>query len=156
MLTWEEWLESTSCGVHGNFIQLSYTREIGWWHILLLLNLKVLKLKWFESLFYELKSKRLFALELMEIISGLIFKLIMSTKHRFVLLFNIWSWFLQKSPLFLCNDHSIILIFILCFHIFKAIWLILHLLFTEDFIDRSHSLSILLLIIAFLWELPLS
>ena len=156
MLTWEEWLESASSWVHGNFVQLSYTRKVGRWHILLLLNLKVLKLKWFESLFYELKSKRLFTLELMEIISGIIFKLIMAAKHRFVWLFNIWSWFLQQSPLFLSYDHSIILIFILCFRIFKSIWLILDLLFTEDFINRSHSLSILLLIIAFLWELPLS
>ena len=156
MLTWEEWLESASSWVHGNFVQLSYTRKVGRWHILLLLNLKVLKLKWFESLFYELKSKRLFTLELMEIISGIILKLIMAAKHRFVWLFNIWSWFLQQSPLFLSYDHSIILIFILCFRIFKSIWLILDLLFTEDFIIRSHSLSILLLIIAFLWELPLS
>ena len=80
----------------------------------------------------------------------------MSTKDKFIFIFNIWSCFFQKSSFLFWLEHRIILVFILCFNIIENKVLTLNLLFRKQFINRSQSLSILLLIISFLRELSLS
>jgi hypothetical protein len=101
MLTREERLESVSARIHSEFIQLAYARKIRSGHVRLLLNLYVLELKWFESLFYKLKSKRFFALELMKVIMivmmmmMIVFVLILTAKYWLNMLFNIWPSFSQ-------------------------------------------------------------
>ena len=149
MLSREERLESVSCRIHSEFIQLSYARKIRSGHVRLLLNLYVMELKWFESLFYKLKSKRFFALELMEVIMvvmmAFVLVLILAAKYWLNLLFNIWPSLSQLCSFFLWNNHTIIFIFVSCFHVLKSIPNAI------NFVNRTHSLSLLLLIITFLW-----
>lgn len=156
MLIREERLECVGCRIQCKFVYLSNAGEIRGRHLILLLQLHVLKHKWFESLFYKLKSNRLFALEPMKIVLVFvfIFILIMTTEHRLVVLLLIRCSLFQQSSFFLGNNHTIILVLIVWFHVLKAIVVIVRNI--NYFVNRSHSLSFLLLVISFLRELSLS